>query len=107
MTVAIPFRYRNRPFEVRIEADGALLLYLDRVLRKRREAGPEEPQYVWTNVELEWEEHHYVEARYWASERRVMVTVNGALLLEQVLEQVLEPAPALVPRTGFTAGPVD
>ncbi len=107
MTVAIPFRYRNRPFEVRIEADGALQLYLDRVLRKRREAGSEEPQYVWTNVELEWEEHHYVEARYWASERRVMVTVNGALLLEQVLEQVLEPATGLVPQAGFTAGPVD
>jgi len=84
VTLVIPFEHRNRPFELRIGADGALELHLDRCLRKRRETGPEEPQYVWTNVELEWEEHHYVEARHWASERRVVVTVNGAPLLERV-----------------------
>ena len=38
-----------------------------------------------TNVELEWEEHHYVEARYWASSGEVSVTVNGNVLLTQVL----------------------
>jgi len=81
----IPFEHRKRPFEVRVETDGALELYLDRCLRKRCEWTGTEPQYVWTNVELEWEEHHYVEARYWASERRLEVTVNGAPLLETVL----------------------
>jgi hypothetical protein len=40
---------------------------------------------VWTNVELEWEEHHYVEARYWASGQRLEVTVNGQPLLERTL----------------------
>jgi hypothetical protein len=40
---------------------------------------------VWTNVELEWEEHHYIEARYWASTGRLHVTVNGDVLLEQDL----------------------
>lgn len=85
MTLSIPFTHRDRPFEIRIVADGAVELYLDRVLRKRREPGTEEPQYVWTNVELEWEEHHYVEARYWASEQRLEVTVNGQPLLAQTL----------------------
>ena len=85
MSQRIPFEHRGRPFEVRVEADGALELYLDRCLRKRREWTGAEPQYVWTNVELEWEEHHYVEARYWASERRLEVTVNGAPLLETIL----------------------
>ena len=37
----------------------------DGYLRKRRDASDKRPQYVWTNVELEWEEHHYIEARYW------------------------------------------
>jgi hypothetical protein len=85
VTVSVPFSHRDRPFEIRIDADGAVELYLDRILRKRREPGSEEPQYVWTNVELEWEEHHYVEARYWASGQRLEVTVNGQPLLERTL----------------------
>jgi hypothetical protein len=81
----IAFEHRRRPFEIRIADDGALELYLDRCLRKRNEPVGVEPQYVWTNVELEWEEHHYVEARWWASARRLEVTVNGAPLLARVL----------------------
>lgn len=65
--------------------DQALELYLDNCLRKRREPGDREPRYVWTNVELEWEEHHYVEARFWPSDRRLRVDVNGAPVLEQRL----------------------
>ncbi len=78
----VPFRHRHKNFEIRIADDGALELYLENCLRKRRERGPREPQYVWTNVELEWEEHHYVEARYWTSGQRLAVTVNGATLLD-------------------------
>jgi hypothetical protein len=81
----IPFEHRHRPFEIRIDASGALELWLNGCLRKRCEPGLVEPQYVWTNVELEWEEHHYVEARYWASEGRLVVTVNGSPLLERRL----------------------
>jgi hypothetical protein len=44
-----------------------------------------EPQYVWTNVELEWEEHHYVEVRYWASGGAVAGHVNGRPILEKRL----------------------
>jgi len=85
VTEIIAFEHRQRPFELHIGQDGAVELYLDRCLRKRRAWSGQEPQYVWTNVELEWEEHHYVEARYWAGERRLLVTVNGDPLLEQVL----------------------
>ena len=85
MSQRIHFEHRGRPFEIRIGDDGALELWLDRCLRKRRESGAREPQYVWTNVELEWEEHHYIEARYWAGERRLVVTVNGSPLLERTL----------------------
>jgi hypothetical protein len=70
-----PFEHRSRRFTVRLTDDRALELLLGDVVRKRREAGIE-PQYVWTNVELEWEEHHYVEARYWASEDRLRITIN-------------------------------
>jgi len=82
----VTFEHRGRPFELRLTEDGAIELYLDGVLRKRRARGDREPQYVWTNVELEWEEHHYIEARYWASTHAVKVTVNGALLLEATLD---------------------
>lgn len=87
MSQRIAFEHRGRPFEIRIDGmgEGALELYLDRCLRKRCEWTGKEPQYVWTNVELEWEEHHYVEARYWASERRLQVTVNREPLLDQTL----------------------
>ena len=70
--------------EIRIDDDGALELYLDGCLRKRREPGERQPRYVWTNVELEWEEHHYIEARYWASSGRLQVTINGELATHHI-----------------------
>ncbi|MEZ5560834.1 MAG: hypothetical protein R3E86_20095 [Pseudomonadales bacterium] len=79
----VPFQHRHKHFEIRLTADGALELYLDGCLRKRRPQGQRQPQYVWTNVELEWEEHHYVEARYWADAQRLQVTVNGEPVLER------------------------
>jgi hypothetical protein len=85
VTATVPFEHRGRRFEIRIADDGALELYLDGCLRKRREAGARAPQYVWTNVELEWEEHHYVEARYWADDGRLQVTINRAPVIDRVL----------------------
>ena len=70
------FSHRGRVLDIRLTADGALELWYDGVCRKRREPQAQEPQYVWTNVELEWEEHHYVEVRYWRSADRLRVTVN-------------------------------
>jgi hypothetical protein len=79
------FEHRHKSFELVLTDDGAIELYLDNCLRKRREPGSREPQYVWTNVELEWEEHHYIEARYWASNGKLEITVNGDELVDQEL----------------------
>jgi len=82
------FKYRHKNCSIRLTDEQTLELYVDNCLRKDRPRGDREPQYVWTNVELEWEEHHYIEARYWASENRLQVSVNG----EPVLEELLSPA---------------
>jgi hypothetical protein len=79
----VPIQHRHKRLEVRLGDDGSLELYLDGCLRKRREAGARQPRYVWTNVELEWEEHHYVEARYWADDDRLRVSVNGQVVIDQ------------------------
>ena len=60
-----------------VTADGGFELWLDGCLRKRREPSSRDPLYVWTNVELHWEEHRYVQARYWREDGRVEVTING------------------------------
>ena len=60
-----------------VTADGGFELWLDGCLRKRREPSPRDPLYVWTNVELHWEEHRYVEARYWRGDDRIEATING------------------------------
>lgn len=83
MARIIPIQHRQKSLEVRLDDDGSLELYLDGCLRKRREPGARQPRYVWTNVELEWEEHHYVEARYWADDDRLQVSVNGSVLMDQ------------------------
>ena len=85
MAQRVTFSHRHKVFELKITDEGAVELYLDGCLRKKRDKSEREPQYVWTNVELEWEEHHYIEARYWASTGRLRVTVNGDVLLEQDL----------------------
>lgn len=85
MSQILPFTHRHKSLAIHLTDDGALELYLDDCLRKRREWSGKEPQYVWTNVELEWEEHHYIEARYWRSTGALQVTVNGEPLVSKVL----------------------
>ena len=68
---------------------------MDGVLRKRRESSDRQPQYVWTNVELNWEEHHYVEARYWADTDQLKLTVNGDTVFEGRLHDALNVAQGL------------
>ncbi|MCY4059667.1 MAG: hypothetical protein OXG44_16890 [Gammaproteobacteria bacterium] len=75
--------HRHRIFSIIIADDGALELWLDGCLRKRRDPGPRDPLYVWTNIELDWEDHHYVEARYHRRLDELIVTINGAPILEQ------------------------
>ena len=82
------FQHRRKQYFIRITDDGTVELYVDNCLRKDRPRSGREPQYVWTNVELEWEEHHYIEARYWSSSDRLQVTING----ESIFDKVIEPA---------------
>ena len=75
----------HRRFIVLIADDGGLELWLDGCLRKRCEPSDRDPLYVWTNIELDWEEHHYVEARYYRQRDELKVTINGAPILERPL----------------------
>ena len=77
---AFEFPLGHKKFEVVIANDNGLELWLDGCLRKRREPSSREPLYVWTNVELLWEEHRYVEARFFPSSGMLEVTVNGELV---------------------------
>jgi hypothetical protein len=74
--------YRDRSIDVEIVDDSELVLRLDGILRKRRSRAGVSCVYVWTNVELHWEEHHFIEARWWPDSGRLNVTANGAPLLE-------------------------
>ena len=85
MSIDIAFSHRHKKFVLKVTDDGAIELYLDGVMRKRREASGREPQYVWTNVELEWEEHHYIEARFWASTGQLEITANGSAILTETV----------------------
>ena len=66
----------HKAVQVAVAADGALELWLDGCLRKRRAPSERAPLYVWTNVELHWEEHRFVEARYWPRCGELQVMVN-------------------------------
>jgi hypothetical protein len=84
LTTQLAFNHRHKPVRVELSDDGTLELYVDDCLRKDRVAGKREPQYVWTNLELEWEEHHYVEVRYWGSTQRLQITINREPVLDQI-----------------------
>jgi len=82
------FQHRHKHYYIRITDDETVELYMDDCLRKDRPRSEREPQYVWTNVELEWEEHHYIEARYWRSSGRLQVTVNGDPIFDETVTEV-------------------
>jgi len=67
--------------EVALRVDAALNLelLLDGVVRKRRAGDAARPRYVWTNVELPFEDHHLIEARLVpeADVLAVRITCNG------------------------------
>jgi hypothetical protein len=74
--------YRDRPVVVEVVDDRELVLRLDGIERKRRDRVGVDCVYVWTNVELHWEEHHFIEARWWPANGRVHITVNGSTLVD-------------------------
>ena len=75
-------KYHNHAIEIGVEDDAELVLRLDGVERKRRHRDGVDCVYVWTNVELNWEEHHFIEARWWPDSGRLRITANGAPLIE-------------------------
>ena len=76
----VNLRYRGKEIEVRLDAETGLGLWVDGCLRKQRPVG--EYVYLWTNVELEWEEHHYVEVYFQGESGRMKITANGKTLLD-------------------------
>lgn len=82
------FAHRERGFVLRVQPGRRVALLYNGVERKERVYAGREPLYVWTNVELEWEEHHYIEARYWPSTGELAVTVNGDALADWQLAPV-------------------
>ena len=72
-TVHVRFSLGDHVVEVTEDASGTLSLAVDGCLRKRRSA---EVDYLWTNVELPFEDHQLVEVRRRAGDAPA-VTVNG------------------------------
>jgi len=79
----IRLSYRDRPVELEVVGDSELVLRLDGVERKRRHRAGISCVYVWTNIELHWEEHHFIEGRWWPDGGRVLLTVNGTTLVDE------------------------
>ena len=75
--VCIRLDYRHYTLEIRVHDDREIVLSLDGVPRKRRRRDDLDCVYVWTNVELHWEEHHFIEGRWWPATGRLLVTANG------------------------------
>ena len=85
MAHSFQITHLHRTFTVALGDDGALELWLDGCLRKRRAAGGQPVQYVWTDIELDWEEHHLVEARYRSDTGELFVAINGEPVLARCL----------------------
>lgn len=84
----LAFAHRSRALELCVVPGRYLALLYNDVVRKERLFAGREPLYVWTNVELEWEEHHYIEVRYWPSNGKIAATVNGDDLAQWRVEAV-------------------
>jgi|GEM_PF-2068994 hypothetical protein len=76
MATVFSLNLAGHPVEVIAETDDHLALYVDGCLRKRRQGTP---CYLWTNVELPFEDHYLVEVRRRAN-APLAVTVNGVTL---------------------------
>ena len=74
----------HKEYTIRITEDGSLELWLDYCLRKRDSTNAP-VLYVWTNVELYWENHRWVEARFHKGDAKLHVTVDGSTVLEKDL----------------------
>ena len=72
--------YRGKQVLVRLDKSASLSLWIEGCLRKERPVKAK--VYLWTNVELDWEEHHYLEVYYQRETGRIKITANSETLLE-------------------------
>ncbi|MCY3885073.1 MAG: hypothetical protein OXG24_09200 [Gammaproteobacteria bacterium] len=75
----------RKTFILIVKDNDDLELYVDNCLRKQDLAEGSHVLYVWTNIELDWEEHRFVEARFHRSSRQLQVTVNREEVLSETL----------------------
>ena len=87
-----PIDYVDHAVELRIVDDRELVLLLDGITRKKRNRTGVSCVYVWTNIESHWEEHHFIEARWWPQSGRVHMTANGKTLLDVTRDAVADGA---------------
>ena len=80
----LTFDLEHKQFVIRVDESNALELYVDNCLRKRDNSS-DPVRYVWTNIELNWEEHRYVEARLTRTSRTLHVTVNRETVFKELL----------------------
>lgn len=80
----LTFDLEHKQFVIRVDESNALELYVDNCLRKR-DSSENPVGYVWTNIELNWEEHRYVEARLTRESRALHVTVNRETVFSESL----------------------
>jgi hypothetical protein len=74
----IQLPYRGNDIVVRLQTDTGLSLWVNGCLRKQRPANGQ--VYLWTNIELEWEEHHYLEVYFHCNTGLLKITANGEVL---------------------------
>ena len=82
---SLTFDLEHKQFLIRVAEDSALELYVDNCLRKR-DATTDPVAYVWTNIELHWEEHRYVEVRLMRRSRSLRVTVNRETVFDDRID---------------------
>ena len=80
-TQRLAFSLFQKLLEIRL-VEGNISLWLDGCLRKAREVSGDHVLYLWTNVELMWEEHRLVEVRYTPADRHLEVCLNGRNIRE-------------------------
>lgn len=83
-SVDIPVGHRS--FTVKVLNNNELRLYVANCLRKASTLEDGSPiLYVSSNVELNWEEHRFIEARYDSTVCTLIVSVNRRTVFEKVV----------------------
>ena len=88
MRVKVPSTYSHaldhKQFFISIDKDENLELYVDGCLRKRDDS-ESAVRFVWTNIEMDWEIHRFVEAWYDSRSQNLKVTVNQREVSDLIL----------------------